>query len=299
MSYNQPSFANRPRVSLLITDLDNTLYDWFEIWYGPFSAMLDTVVKMSGVESSVLEKEIRAVHQKRRTSEYSYLLDELPSLKSLHPDQKIAEVYSDAIRRFRSERKRKRRLYPDVRETLEYVKNRGTKIVAYTESLAFYTAQRILHLELDGIIDYVYSPKDHGFPEGVTPQSLRTQPPDAYKFEYTEHRFTPEDKLKPAPDILRLIICEIGGNQAEVAYIGDSLMKDVAMAQDAGVYDVWARYGLVQHKAEYDLLRRVSHWSEEDVLRERELSEGATVSPSFILYESMKELRQLFEFVNL
>ncbi len=32
--------TDRPR-RLLITDLDNTLWDWFEAWYESFSALLD------------------------------------------------------------------------------------------------------------------------------------------------------------------------------------------------------------------------------------------------------------------
>jgi hypothetical protein len=44
-------------VSLLITDLDNTLFDWFGIWHASFSAMLDKTVELSGVPREVLEAE--------------------------------------------------------------------------------------------------------------------------------------------------------------------------------------------------------------------------------------------------
>ena len=35
--------------SALITDLDNTLFDWVEIWINCFSSMLEEIVKISGV----------------------------------------------------------------------------------------------------------------------------------------------------------------------------------------------------------------------------------------------------------
>ncbi len=35
-------------------------------------------------------------------------------------------------------------------------------------------------------------------------------------------------------------------------YVGDTLMKDVLMAQQAGVRDVWAKYGEAQASEEYD-----------------------------------------------
>ena len=41
------------------------------------------------------------------------------------------------------------------------------------------------------------------------------------------------------------------------------------MAQQAGVTDVHALYGASQHKPEYELLRRVTHWTPEMVERER------------------------------
>ena len=35
--------TERPR-RLLVTDLDNTLWDWFEAWYQSFSALVDALV---------------------------------------------------------------------------------------------------------------------------------------------------------------------------------------------------------------------------------------------------------------
>ena len=40
------------------------------------------------------------------------------------------------------------------------------------------------------------------------------------------------------------------------------------MAREAGVFDVHAQYGETQKRPEYELLQRVSHWTEDDVQRE-------------------------------
>ena len=61
--------------SVLITDLDNTLFDWFEIWYQSFNAMLDKIIEISGVDREKLLDEIRSIHQRHRTSEYVFLID--------------------------------------------------------------------------------------------------------------------------------------------------------------------------------------------------------------------------------
>lgn len=72
--------SNDSQPRLLVTDLDNTLWDWFAAWHASFSAMLDRLIETSGVPAEVLEPQIRAVHQARGTAEYSFLLDEVPAL---------------------------------------------------------------------------------------------------------------------------------------------------------------------------------------------------------------------------
>ena len=42
-----------------ITDLDNTLFDWVDVWYNSFSAMLSKVLGISGVDEETLKAEIR------------------------------------------------------------------------------------------------------------------------------------------------------------------------------------------------------------------------------------------------
>ena len=43
------------RKTLLVTDLDNTLWDWFEAWFQSFSGMLDRLCELSDVPREVLE----------------------------------------------------------------------------------------------------------------------------------------------------------------------------------------------------------------------------------------------------
>ncbi len=67
------------------------------------------------------------------------------------------------------------------------------------------------------------------------------------------------------------------------------------MAQDAGVTDVWAKYGEAHLRPEYQFLRRVTHWPRSAVERERTL-EPKQVVPSYVLNGKFSEMRDLFEF---
>jgi phosphoglycolate phosphatase len=280
---------------VLITDLDNTLFDWVDLWYRCFSSMLDRIVEISGVPKEELKREIRTVHQKHGTSEYSLLIEELPSIKSRFAGRDVAEVFAPAIDVYRAQRRKYLRLYPTVAETLLSIKGRGTKIIAYTESMGFYSNYRLRRLGLDGVIDVVFSPKDHDLPEGMSAEQIRKYPSLHYDLTYTSHRYTPKGSKKPDPNVLSAIITDLRLSKPDCIYVGDSLFKDVAMAQDVGIDDVLAEYGKAQNRSEYQLLREVTHWSDEDVERERRIS-ARDIKARFTLEVSFAELLALFEF---
>lgn len=277
---------------VLITDVDNTLFDWQDLWYRTFSAMMDKVIEISGVDPDVLYDQCSLVHQKYGTSEYSHLLEELPCLRELYGDFTVT-VMEPAIDAFRTTRRRVLRLYPTVEETLKSLKVAGVLIAAFTESKAFYTNYRFRKLGLDGLVDYLYSPEDHAMPDKTTDN--RYHPPERYSFKHTVHHYTPEGEVKPNPDILVEIISDLGASIGEVVYVGDNILKDIFMAQQAGVTDVHALYGVSQHKPEYELLRRVTHWTPEMVERERNALEPGGLVPTHVLDKSFAQVLPLFE----
>src|SRR5262249_48992625 len=114
--------TGRPRKTALITDLDNTLFDWADLWYKCFSAMLDEIVRISGLNRETLIPEIRAVHQKYGTSEYSFLIEELPSLRPLLKGKQATEMFAPAIEAYREQRRQNLKLFPTVAETLLKIK---------------------------------------------------------------------------------------------------------------------------------------------------------------------------------
>ncbi|MFG1433023.1 HAD-IA family hydrolase [Xanthobacter sp. V2C-8] len=277
---------------VLITDVDNTLLDWQDLWYQTFSAMMDTVLDISGVDPETLYAEASVIHQKHGTSEYSHLLEELPSLRARYGDD-ILTVMTPAINAFRETRRRVLALYPTVADTLTSLKKKGVRIAAFTESKAFYTNYRFRKLGLDGLIDVLYSPEDHSVPNETV--ATRHYDADSYAFKHTVHHYTPEGEVKPNPDILLDIVKDLGVSIDEAVYVGDNPLKDVFMAQKAGITDVHAAYGSSQHKPEYELLRKVTHWTPEMVERERTALKPGSVIPSYVLTENFAQILPLFE----
>ena len=278
----------------LITDFDNTLFDWVDVWFRSFSAMLKEISRISEIDERFLKSQIRAIHQRHGTSEYSFVIEEIPALQTKYGQHGLAEIFSSAIEAYRAQRRTYLTLYPTVADTLLRMKGSGAIIVCYTESMAFYSNYRVRRLGLDGVFDYVFSPEDHDIPMGLSPEEIRSYPMFHYKFRYTVHEHTARGSKKPDPDVLRTICKRIGVDPDECVCVGDSLWRDVAMAQRAGISDVWAKYGQANDRAEYDLLRELTHWSSDDVERERKLR-ATDVVPSVILEHSFSELLDHFE----
>lgn len=289
MSYESPK-------RVIVTDLDNTLWDWFDAWYQSFSAMLARLTELSGVPQENLEAQIRKIHQLRGTTEYSWLVREVPALIAAAAPRSPAVVFDEAVHVLNSRRKAATKLYPGVRNALDELKKCGVTIVAYTESIAYWTEWRVRHTGLDGVIDVLYSAPDHDWPAGVTAEEVRMLPPSEYGLKRTRHQHVPSGILKPNVEVLNSILDEQGFKPEQAVYVGDSLMKDIAMAQEARVLDAHAEYGQVQTKIEYDLLRRVSHWSDEDVAREREIAQSVgVITPTIICRQSFAEVVPLFD----
>jgi FMN phosphatase YigB (HAD superfamily) len=207
----------------LITDADNTLFDWVDIWYRSFTAMLSKIEEITKIPQEELYYSISKIHQQHGTSEYSFLIEEIPVLRERYGSRAAHEL-APAIDAFRSARRDALRLYPGVMPALRTLKANGIITVSYTESTSFYVNYRFRKLELDRVIDYLYSPPDHPIPyENIS--ALRKYPNENYLLKQTVHRHTPRGEKKPNPDILLCILSDIGVRPEEAVYIGDHPKK--------------------------------------------------------------------------
>lgn len=284
----------KPIRSVLISDVDNTLFDWVRIWHAGFSAMLAELLRLSGLNEEVLLAQIRKVHQRVGTSEYAFLIAELDGLRSAAGKTPLLEYYAPAIDAYRAARQQTLHFYPGVEHTLQELQRRGTLIICYTESLAYYSQYRFRKLGLDRLVSYLFSPPDHELPDGLSRDEIRFHEPAHYALALTEHRYTPVGELKPNPDILLAILRDLNIRPEQAVYIGDSPHKDIWMAQEAGILDAHAVYGAAQHQQEYALLRKVSHWPEVDVQRETTLIQDSDISPTY----SIERFDQLLEWID-
>src|SRR6185436_12860321 len=72
-------------IQLLITDLDNTLYDWYTAFIPAFYAMVDEAASLVGIDKEQLLDELKAVHIRHHNSERPFAILETPSVERRFP----------------------------------------------------------------------------------------------------------------------------------------------------------------------------------------------------------------------
>src|SRR5690242_5459282 len=80
------------RRKALFLDLDNTLYDWVAYFAPALRGMCQTLSEMSGLPLAILFDELKQVFKRHGTVEYSFAIQEIPSLVALHPDESPAQI---------------------------------------------------------------------------------------------------------------------------------------------------------------------------------------------------------------
>lgn len=286
-------------IKLVITDFDNTLYDWVDYYVPCFNAMVEEIVNITNLNEKEIRQSFKRVHQKHKTSEYSFAIEELDILdefdKGLNTDEK-RKKYDSAIEAFRRKRKETLKLYESVIETLTVLKNRGVKVVIHTESMMFYASFRIKSLGLENLIDGIVALNDHDIPNGVNVNDITYIKDNLYLPDLKLKEEYSFNVLKPDTKSVFGILKFFKLNPTETLYVGDSLSKDVLMAQNAGIYDVFAAYGRKYNKNNYQQLIEITHWTEEDVTKSIDLSK-LNIHPSFTIH-SFKELIGIIDNIN-
>lgn len=275
---------------MLVCDLDNTLYDWVHYFVSSFYAMFYRAVDIIGCEEEELLDDFRAVHQKHHDSEHPFALLETTIVKRKfenHSHKEIWQILDPAFHAFNSTRKATLQLHEGVLETLEILKHRNILLIAHTDSKLYGVIDRLRRLELERFFKRIYCRErpDSNHPDEETARIWLETFPIHKVIELSKHQ------MKPNPDIL-LEICDREGSPPErTAYIGDSIARDILMAKRAGVFAIWAAYGSEHSQKEYNRLVRISHWTKEDVEREKDLQrEAGTIRPDFTAKKAFREV---------
>jgi len=277
-------------MKLLITDLDNTLYDWVSFYSQSFSAMAEELSNEISVPLEIILSEYKAIHQKFGNSEKPFATLELPSVISyfgsndkIFLQKKLEKVFSA----FSSKRNQTLKLYPTVRDTLKTLSDRGVKIVGHTESLEFNSLYRLYKLDIINFFDHLYTLEDN--------HNLHPDPKNA-KIIPVKNDFVvrlSSSESKPNPKLLEHICFTEGVAIKDAIYVGDSITKDISMAKSIGMKSAWACYGRHFSPQLWEILVKITHWTDVDIEREEELKVSfSKIKPDYTI-NSFAEILEL------
>lgn len=275
---------------LLICDLDNTLYNWVEYFVPSFYAMVDEVVRITNCDRDRLLDDFRVIHQKYHDTEHPFSLLETATVRNLYPGKsrsELAKLLDSAFYAFNLTRKNTLVLYPGVNKSIDELASDGVRIIAHTEGKLFSVMDRLGKLGLLDIFSSIYCRERSNSPHvsAVAGQRWLGKFPMERVLELKSHQ------RKPNAEVLLEICRREQVDPIDSVYVGDSLSRDIHMANMAGVFTAWAKYGTEIDRKSYEALVRISHWTKEDVERELDLKEQAKhASPDVTLEYEFKEI---------
>lgn len=277
---------------LLITDLDNTLYDWVSYFSQSFEVLLNSIIELTGIEKSILLQDFKNIHRKYNSSERPFATLEVKSIIEHFgtSDKNILEKKLDsAFHKFSEKRRETLMLYNGVTETLAKFKSQGIKVVGHTESYEVNAVYRAKKLGLDQYLTHLYTIGSHSssHPDQSKPMIAPSDTEWVIKL--------PETERKPNPELI-LDICKIEGvSPSNTYYIGDSIVKDISMANAAGVNSIWAKYGKNYQSINWKLLVSITHWSDDDVRIEEDLKTMYAKEKPMFEISSFSELQNIIK----
>jgi len=279
------------RLSLFIFDMDNTLYDWYAAFLPAFYEMVETASKLLSCDPEELLNQLQEVHIRHHDVEHPFSLVETRIVQNhiaKHSYQETLSLIDPAFHAFNRLRKQNLRLFPDTLETLEELRSRHVELVAYTDSTYFAALGRLDRLGLSALFSRVYC-RERGQSHF---RNFSTGSPESRDSSKVVE--IPSHQSKPNPRVLADIVIAQHHNMENVAYVGDSLSKDVLMAKRANCYAIWAKYGAHTDAQMYERLIRISHWTAKDILNEKNYArEAKNYSPDFTCEKSIAEIRSL------
>jgi phosphoglycolate phosphatase len=280
----------RPIIRILVTDLDNTLYDWVGFFAKAFAAMVDEAVLILEVDREVLLDDLKAVHQHNHESERPWSLAETNTATRRWPNADLAQriiLLDGAFHAFNRVRKNHLKLYPAVATTLRCIQTACVPIIGHTEATVPNALFRVRHLGVTDLFSRLYATASSN-------PDRSAEKPDCNFHERVIS--VPRVIHKPDPRVLLDICSEFGVVPQEVLYVGDSISRDIGMAQQIGMHAAWAAYGTHHDPKDWSTLVRVTHWTDEDVARTEAARERFGDAQPEVRLESFADILDHYEF---
>jgi len=269
----------KQREVILLTDIDNTLYDFVDFYGMAFRGMLHVLSKQLRAPEERLLLEFKSVFQVTGTLDYQFLIQSLASARHL-----TGEPLDRLIRygRIGFDRVKRKRLvpYPGILDALKLLERGGVSIIGVTNAPYYHAIRRLQDIGafqfFSGLVAW----------EGKSPPSDDERAVARYRSvrELAMSRLRvfelfPKELSKPNPFPF-LLLKERLDCGASVFSLGDSISKDLAPSAVLDARTIWARYGTVVNQRNLQTVLEITPWSDTDIKQHSSAGERA---PDYVI----------------
>lgn len=242
------------KIKIIITDIDNTLFDWVAYYANAFSAKLKKVEEVTGIPYDQLTKECKAIFADK-SIEYPFVVQELSCIAEFcnqNVETMLNEVAEPSRAAFKDAAAPFLVPYKGVIYTLATLKKKypDIPIVALTDAPRYVAMWRLNKLGLLRYFDAIFGLEDPKLPvdqygnvkvdEKILLKHIKGS---NFGFE-GKIRVLPDEYEKPGIMGLQCVLMEYGiEDPKEALWIGDNVFKDIELGKKVGVTTAWAAYG--------------------------------------------------------
>jgi FMN phosphatase YigB (HAD superfamily) len=267
---------------VLLTDLDNTLFNWID-YFGPcVRAMVHALAHATKLEENEIYRQFKQVYSRFETPEYRQAIQELDLCQS-QPSAEQQRLVRAGFVAFSRTRKLHLQAYKNVPSTLKWLKRQNVTIIGVTNSWVVDAVGRLRFLGLtkylDGLVAWDGVVHDRGQPKiGLASDQGHAVVP------------IPSQSRKPNADAYRAAIAHCGSRpDASLWVIGDSVTNDLLPAREIGATTVWAKYGRKYEQENFDTVVQVTPWAPERIVATYDTT---MMTPDFVI-DDFAELRSI------
>lgn len=230
--------------ALLITDADNTLYDFASYYEAGIRSAVSVIERQLNLSTAEVVSSLRDVFSMHGNIEYPFAMEELPGAKHLTESERRDFVWG-AIEAFWTSAVDSLTLYPGVADTLRELMRQNVPVVAYTDAPIHELTRRLRHLKVDKYITGIVAQ------EWFSRRPVKTfaiylhelpgwvRPPRRMKIMWRLR----DAERKPNLTVYQRIVRAFGIESSMTTVVGDSVPRDLVPALEAGMTALWARYG--------------------------------------------------------
>lgn len=231
-------------IRLAVFDFDNTLWENLAASEFAAKAFITKLCETSNLPEDAIKKGIRQAFENNLIFEFPDTIRHNPVLQAAFPGENLDERFAEATLVFHETMHACASPYQGVRAMLRRLKLSGVKLACYSESNAADLARRMKHMGIDSLFDIVCSSPAEVQVPGSSPEPIVLHEIDlGLVTRHVAVRNLPHGSPKDHPEILHMLLRELGVRAENAIMVGDHLARDVAMAQKAGMRGFWAKYG--------------------------------------------------------